>query len=63
MDILLILKQFLATLVVWTIVFLIVKKRAHEKLRKTTYLVFYFLGLIFMFSIVVFTYSLYLITQ
>lgn len=63
MDILLILKQFLATLVVWTITFLIVKKREHEKLRKTTYLVFYFLGLIFMFSIVVFTYSIYLITQ
>lgn len=63
MDILLIFKQFLATLVVWTIVFLIVKKREHEKLRKTTYLVFYFLGLIFMFSIVVFTYSIYLITQ
>lgn len=63
MDILLILKQFLATLIVWTIVFLIVKKREREKLRKTTYLVFYFLGLIFMFSIVVFTYSIYLITQ
>ena len=63
MDILLILKQFLATLVVWTITFLIIKKREHEKLRKTTYLVFYFLGLIFMFSIVVFTYSIYLITQ
>lgn len=63
MDILLIFKQFLATLVVWTIIFLIVKKREHEKLRKTTYMVFYFLGLIFMFSIVVFTYSLYLITQ
>jgi len=63
MDILLILKQFLATLIVWTIVFLIVKKREHEKLRKTTYLVFYFLGFIFMFSIVVFTYSIYLITQ
>lgn len=63
MDILLIFKQFLATLVVWTIVFLIVKKHEHEKLRKTTYLVFYFLGLIFMFSIVIFTYSIYLITQ
>lgn len=63
MDILLILKQFLATLIVWTIVFLIVKKRENEKLRKTTYMVFYFLGLIFMFSIVVFTYSIYLITQ
>ena len=63
MDILLIFKQFLATLVVWTIVFLIVKKREHEKLRKTTYLVFYFLGLIFVFSVVVFTYSIYLITQ
>lgn len=63
MDILLIFKQFLATLIVWTIVFLIVKKCEHEKLRKTTYLVFYFLGLIFMFSIVIFTYSLYLITQ
>ena len=63
MDILLIFKQFLATLVVWTIIFLIVKKREHEKLRKTSYMVLYFLGLIFMFSIVVFTYSLYLITQ
>ena len=63
MNILLIFKQFLATLIVWTIVFLIVKKHEHEKLRKTTYMVFYFLGLIFMFSIVVFTYSLYLITQ
>lgn len=63
MDILLIFKQFLATLIVWTIVFLIVKKYEHEKLRKTTYMVFYFLGLIFMFSIVVFTYSIYLITQ
>jgi hypothetical protein len=63
MDIILILKQFLATLVVWTITFLIIKKQEHEKLRKTTYMVFYFLGLIFMFSIVVFTYSIYLITQ
>ena len=63
MDMILLLKQFLATLVVWNIVFLIVKKHEHEKLRKTTYMVFYFLGLIFMFSIVVFTYSLYLITQ
>ena len=63
MDMILLLKQFLATLVVWTITFLIIKKHEHEKLRKTTYLVFYFLGLIFMFSIVVFTYSLYLITQ
>lgn len=63
MDIILLLKQFLATLVVWTIVFLIIKKQEHEKLRKTTYMVFYFLGLIFMLSIVVFTYSIYLITQ
>lgn len=63
MDIILILKQFLATLVIWTITFLIIKKQEHEKLRKTTYMVFYFLGLIFMFSIVVFTYSIYLITQ
>lgn len=63
MDILLIFKQFLATLIVWIITFLIIKKHEHEKLRKTTYMVFYFLGLIFMFSIVVFTYNLYLITQ
>ena len=63
MDMILLLKQFLATLVVWTITFLIIKKYEHEKLRKTTYMVFYFLGLIFMFSIVVFTYSIYLITQ
>lgn len=63
MDMILLLKQFLATLVVWTITFLIIKKHEHEKLRKITYMVFYFLGLIFMFSIVVFTYSLYLITQ
>lgn len=63
MDILLIFKQFLATLIVWTITFLIIKKHKHEKLRKTTYMVFYVLGLIFMFTIVVFTYSLYLITQ
>lgn len=63
MNIILLLKQFLATLIVWTITFLIIKKHEHEKLRKTTYMVFYFLGLIFMFSIVIFTYSLYLITQ
>ena len=63
MDMILLFKQFLATLIVWTITFLIIKKHEHEKLRKTTYMVFYFLGLIFMFSIVVFTYSIYLITQ
>lgn len=63
MDIILLLKQFLATLVIWTIIFLIIKKQEHETLRKTTYMVFYFIGLIFMFSIVVFTYSIYLITQ
>lgn len=43
MNILLIFKQFLATLIVWTITFLIIKKHEHEKLRKTTYMVFYFL--------------------